>query len=87
MSLARLIAVGLLKKALTEDDDEEHEDITIPVSSTAIRTIGWRSDNVITVEFIRGGSYSYEGDRELFDAFVAAPSKGEFFNSHFQVRR
>jgi len=87
MALAKLIAAGLLKKALTEGDEEENEDITIPVSSSAIRSIGWRSDGVITVEFIRGGTYSYEGDRELFDAFAASSSKGTFFNQHFQVRR
>jgi len=86
MPLARLIAVGLLKRALTEDDDESSEDITIPVSSSAIRSIGWRPEGVITVEFNRGGTYNYAGDRELFDAFVAAPSKGTFFNQNFQVR-
>jgi len=84
--LAKLLAVGLLKESLKEGE-EELEDITIPVSSSAIRSIGWRSDGVITVEFLARGTYSYAGTRELFDAFVAAPSKGTFFNEHFQVRR
>jgi len=85
--LARLITVGLLKEALDDKDPDDLEEETVPVSSSAIRTIGWRSDGVITVEFNRGGTYSYAGSRELFDAFISAPSKGVFFNENFQVRR
>lgn len=78
--IGRLIGAGVV----ASDNDEELEEQTVPVSSSAIRTIGWRSDGVITVEFIRGGIYSYEGSYELFQAFVGASSKGEFFNSHFR---
>lgn len=72
-----------LEEALEEGLKSDEEDITIPVSSSCIRSIGWRSDGTITVDFIRGGTYSYEGSKELFLAFAAAGSKGEFFNSHF----
>lgn len=76
-------AIQSLEAAL-EGEAEGEEEITVPVSSSAIRSISFRpSDNVITVEFIRGGSYDYEGTRELFEAFVGSSSKGEFFNSHF----
>lgn len=82
--IGRLIGTGIVE-SLTDEALDELEQITVPVSSSCIRSIGWRSDGVITVEFIRGGSiiYSYEGSRELFAAFVVARSKGEFFNSHF----
>lgn len=81
--IGRFIAAGVVE-SLTDEAIDELESQEIPVSSSCIRSIGWRSDGVITVDFIRGGTYSYEGSRELFLAFVAAPSKGEFFNSHFR---
>lgn len=76
--VARLIGAGIAEA--TEDD---LEDQTVSVDSSCINSIGWRSDGVIIVDFKRGGTYSYSGTKELFDAFVAAPSKGAFFNSHF----
>jgi hypothetical protein len=85
--LSRFIALGLLKEATRQEGDEEDgegEPIYIPVDSTAIRSIAWSPGNVITVEFNRGGTYYYDGDRDLFDAFAAAPSKGGFFNAHFK---
>ena len=84
-ALARFISYGIL--ALGDDVTEDLEEVTIPVSSTAIRTITWRGDGVIIVEFNQRGTYTFEGTRELFDAFVTAPSKGTFFNQHFQRSR
>lgn len=57
---------------------------TVPVSSSAIRSIGWRSDGIIVVEFRERGTYTYDGDYETFLAFVTAPSKGVFFNQNFR---
>lgn len=84
------VAAGLIAEDDTEDilsRVREQPEIHIPVSSSAIREIGYRPDNTISVTFIRGGTYTYDGNLGLFMAFVAAPSKGEFFNAHFQVRR
>jgi KTSC domain len=84
-AIPRLLAIGLAAiRTGYEEDAEDLEEINLPVSSTAIRSIGWRGDGVITVEFIRGGTYSYEGTKEMFLAFASAPSKGAFFNEHFR---
>lgn len=86
--LARFLGYGILAKLTGDDESEEElEEIWLPVSSTAIRAIGWRGDGVIIVEFNQRGTYTYEGSKELFLAFAAAPSKGQFFNQHFQVKR
>jgi hypothetical protein len=83
--LTRFIALALLKEATKGDEESpEGEPIYIPVDSTAIRSIAWSPGNVITVEFNRGGTYYYDGDRDLFDAFAAAPSKGAFFNANIK---
>ena len=87
MALAKLLGRGLTVAALAalreDDDDEGHPPVTIPVASSAIRSIGWDS-GIITVEFNQRGTYSYSGDYELFEAFISAPSKGGFFNDHFK---
>jgi hypothetical protein len=66
--------------------DEEKPEFT-PVNSTAIRGIGYRPKDTIVVEFVRGGTYSYDGPYELYQAFIHAPSKGQFFNNHFRGDR
>jgi len=83
-AFTRLILAGLAAIRPGYEDHDDLEEITIPVDSTAIRTIGWRGDGVITVDFVRGGLYSFAGTKDLFDAFAAAPSKGAFFNQHFR---
>lgn len=59
-----------------------------PVSSTAIRAIGYATDGgALEVEFQSGSVYRYEGVPEfLFRGFVAAKSKGQFFRSRIQDR-
>jgi hypothetical protein len=63
---------------------EKNIEVTVPVSSTAIRAIGFHAAGIITVDFVHGGSYDYPGTEELFMAFLAAPSKGRFFNDHIK---
>jgi len=83
-SRALLAAGGDAEMLFKGEAEDAPEDITIPVSSSAIRTIGWRKDGIIIVEFVRGGVYTYDGTYELFKAFITAPSKGGFFNANFK---
>jgi len=55
----------------------------VSVSSSAIRSVGYcRAERVLEVEFVRGATYRYWGvSQETYQAFVAAPSKGQFFNA------
>jgi KTSC domain len=78
-------ALGAFAKQLGIDISEKG--LTVPVSSSCISSIGY-SEGIITVEFKRGGdkSYDYPGTEEEFVAFVAASSKGEWFNAHLRNR-
>ena len=51
------------------------------VESSAIREIGMPRDGELVVTFTSGRTYLYEGvSRQTYDAFLAAESKGAYFN-------
>ena len=78
--------VKALATALGPEGKETPTEVTVPVQSSFIRSIGYRVGGIITVEMKRGGSgtYEYPGTEEEFLAFVMAPSKGEWFNAHLK---
>jgi hypothetical protein len=53
------------------------------VSSTNIRSIGYdEGSQTLEVEFTSGGIYDYAGvPKNVHQRFMAAPSKGRFFDS------
>ena len=53
------------------------------VSSKNIRSIGYdEGSQTLEVEFTSGGIYDYAGvPKKLYQHFMAAPSKGSFFDS------
>ena len=54
-----------------------------PVESTSLESVGYDStEQVLEVEFKHGAVYEYlEVPADVFEAFLAAASKGSFFNS------
>lgn len=56
----------------------------IPVSSSNVAAIGYEN-GVIEVHFHSGAVYQYSDATEaLFQAFLAAPSKGSFVHQHLK---
>jgi hypothetical protein len=57
-----------------------------PVSSSAIARIEWEA-GTLSVWFHESGKYDYYGVPEsVYHAFLAARSKGTFFNDHIRDR-
>lgn len=84
MAIAPLIARGVAAYAAKELTDEEKEaPLSTNVNSSVIASISWK-DEIITVNFHRGGTYTYPGSRELYEDFVNAPSVGAYFNAHIR---
>ena len=56
------------------------------VSSSNIRSIGYDpEDETLEVEFVNGGIYQYFGvPQQLYERFMAASSKGQFFSAHIR---
>jgi len=54
--------------------------------SRSIRAVGYdRTFRILEVEFKRRGVYQYlEVSAETYEAFLAAPSKGSFFDRHIR---
>jgi hypothetical protein len=59
----------------------------IPVDSSLIRSVTYGTDATLTVRFHRGAVYRYfTVPRTTLDAFLAATSKGAYFNRHIRDR-
>jgi KTSC domain len=59
-----------------------------PVSSSSIRSVAYdRERAVLSVEFVHGSTYAYfDVPPETHERFLAAESKGRFFNSEVRSR-
>jgi hypothetical protein len=57
-----------------------------PVVSTSIASVGFDADNeMLEVQFVSGSIYRYrEVEEDVYDRFLAASSKGSFFNEHIK---
>ncbi|TNC29252.1 KTSC domain-containing protein [Amycolatopsis alkalitolerans] len=57
-----------------------------PVSSSVIKAVGYDPGRrILDVEFVGGRVYRYTGvDGAVYKDFMAAESKGRFFNQHIQ---
>jgi len=57
----------------------------IPVDSSLIRSVTYGADAALTVRFHSGAVYRYfTVPRTTLDAFLAATSKGAYFNRHIR---
>lgn len=78
-------AMAVAKALASDKESEEEKEITTPVDSSVIATISFDpKTEIITVVFHRGGTYQYPGSKDLYEAFVNAPSVGAFFNQHIR---
>ena len=57
-----------------------------PVVSTSIVSIGFDADNAtLEIEFVIGSIYRYRNvEEDVYESFLAAPSKGSFFHEHIK---
>jgi hypothetical protein len=56
--------------------------IRTPVESSNVISIG-HQDGILEVEF-KSGIYHYDAPAEVFDALMAANSKGQYINAHIK---
>lgn len=57
----------------------------IPIDSSLIRSVTYATDATLTVRFRNGAVYRYfTVPRRILDAFLAATSKGAYFNRHIR---
>lgn len=57
----------------------------IPVNSSLIRSVTYGTNATLTVNFHSGAVYRYfTVPRSILEAFLAAPSKGTYFNRHIR---
>jgi hypothetical protein len=57
-----------------------------PVVSSSIASIAFEVDTeTLEVQFVTGSVYRYRGvEEQVYEKFLAAPSKGSFFNEHIK---
>jgi KTSC domain-containing protein len=57
-----------------------------PVSSSMIASVGYAArTRTLEIEFVSGRIYQYlDVERDTYDALLAAPSKGTYFNTHIK---
>ena len=56
------------------------------VSSSAISRIEW-DGGTLSIWFCESGRYDYPGvPQHIYNAFLAAPSKGTYYNNHIKDR-
>ena len=60
----------------------------IAVSSSNISSVGYDANSsTLEIEFHSGGVYQYEGvPQSEYDVFIAADSKGKYFNANIKDR-
>jgi hypothetical protein len=64
-----------------------------PVTSSSIHSVGYDpQSHILEIEFHSDGIYQYEEvDQNIYDALMAAPSKGQYFaeriRDHYAWRR
>lgn len=69
---------------------QEHEDHAVirrrPVASSAIASVGYDpGSETLELEFRSGSVYDYHGvPREVYESFLAAPSKGRFVSERIR---
>jgi hypothetical protein len=62
-----------------------HRPTAIPVDSSLIQSVTYADDATLTVRFHSGAEYCYYTvPRSTLEAFLAAPSKGTYFNRHIR---
>lgn len=61
----------------------------IPVQSSNLKAVGFEQTDIneatLEVHFLNGTAYQYSGvEPEVFEALLAAPSVGQFFNKNIK---
>ncbi len=78
----RQLAAMAAAKKVSAPSSNPLEITMLQVDSSNIKAIGYAPDaRVLQVDFLTGSRYRYsQVERSIFDGFIAAPSKGKFFN-------
>lgn len=71
---------GTGKSEAPAEKEETPESVTgwVPVSSSIIKAVKYNG-GVLSVDFYSTGKYTYKVSEDVFNALLAAPSKGSYF--------